>query len=318
MSEEMHGTPSAANESIAICMVTFHRNEGLEKALRSISRMTSLEYLPGDVTVFVVDNSPELLARTTVERIGSDFPFELSYVPCGIGDISSGRNAALDKCDDSFDIVCFLDDDETVCPGWLDGLLRGLAHTPEAVAVTGPVISVMPAEYQGDLHESGAYDRPVPASWTPILAAGSGNVAMRWNLVRGRHARFDQEISELGGEDYLFFRSLTAAGMVIGWAPEAIIYEDVPLSRLTPGWVVKRALRQGNTLAVADRQIFGFVRTVRKRLPRSAVRLCLGTLQLIASPASGRSSWYGLRETCIATGTLLGLAGFRVAEYRRR
>src|SRR4051794_8770126 len=53
--------------------------------------------------------------------------------------LNAARNTALDHSEG--ELVCYVDDDVEVRPGWLDALLRAAAAEPEADVFTGPVFA---------------------------------------------------------------------------------------------------------------------------------------------------------------------------------
>ena len=113
----------------AVVIPTQRRAPYLEVALASIvpqARAAGAE-------VVVVDDGPDEATRAAAERHGARY---LRHdAPRGL---NAARNTALQATDAP--LVCFVDDDVEVRPGWLDALLGAAAACPDEVAVlTGPI-----------------------------------------------------------------------------------------------------------------------------------------------------------------------------------
>jgi succinoglycan biosynthesis protein ExoM len=64
-----------------------------------------------------------------------------------------------------------------------------------------------------------------------------------------RGLRFDLSRGRSGGEDSAFFADFLAAGGRIGFAPDAVVHEDVPPGRARLAWLLRRRYRMGQTHA---------------------------------------------------------------------
>ncbi|MGZ8634584.1 MAG: glycosyltransferase family 2 protein, partial [Solirubrobacteraceae bacterium] len=113
----------------AIAIPTQRRASYLEVALASIVTQARA----AEVEVLVVDDGPDEATRAAAARHGARY---LAHpAPRGL---NAARNTALQATDAP--LVCFVDDDVEVRPGWLDALLAAAADCPDEVAVlTGPI-----------------------------------------------------------------------------------------------------------------------------------------------------------------------------------
>jgi GT2 family glycosyltransferase len=84
------------------------------------------------VEVLVVDDGPSADTRATAERYGA----RVVTHPRRRG-LNAARNAAIDASD--AELICFLDDDVEVGPGWLAALLDAAAADPSIDALGGPI-----------------------------------------------------------------------------------------------------------------------------------------------------------------------------------
>jgi GT2 family glycosyltransferase len=113
----------------AVAIPTQRRASYLEAALRSVVAQAG----PAGVEVLVVDDGPDEATRAAAERHSARY---LAHdAPRGL---NAARNTALGATD--AELVCFVDDDVEVRPGWLQALLAAAASCPDDVAVlTGPI-----------------------------------------------------------------------------------------------------------------------------------------------------------------------------------
>ena len=186
----------------AVVIPTQRRAPYLEVALASIvpqARAAKAE-------VVVVDDGPDEATRAAAERHGARY---LRHdAPRGL---NAARNTALQATDAP--LVCFVDDDVEVRPGWLDALLAAAAACPDEVAVlTGPIH----ARFEGHRFrtcgregppitflELGAADRDCDHAW-------GANMAVRRSAVQ-RVGTFD-EARELYGDEQEWQARVKAAG----------------------------------------------------------------------------------------------------------
>lgn len=186
----------------AVAIPTHRRAPYLEVALASIvpqARATGAE-------VLVVDDGPDDATRAVAARHGA------RYLPhAAPRGLNAARNTALGATDAA--LVCFVDDDVEVRPGWLDALLAAAAACPEDVAVlTGPIHARFedhrfrtcgregPPITSLDL---GGADRDCDHAW-------GANMAVRRSAVE-RAGAFD-EARELYGDEQEWQARVTAAG----------------------------------------------------------------------------------------------------------
>src|SRR3954447_3184002 len=115
--------------SAAVIVPTRGRPAYLDVALRTIAPQARER----GVEVVVIDDGPDPETRAVAERHGS------RYVSYGSSrGLNAARNAGVATSD--ADLLCFVDDDVAVRPGWLEALLRAAAGAEDDVGVlTGPI-----------------------------------------------------------------------------------------------------------------------------------------------------------------------------------
>jgi GT2 family glycosyltransferase len=186
-----------------IVLPTRHRATYLDTALASIVPQARA----AGADVLVVDDGPSDQTRLVAQRHGARY---LDLTPRR--GLNAARNAALDATD--ADLVCFVDDDVEVRPGWLAALLAAAAACPDDVVVlTGPIH----ARFEGHrLRTCGREGPPItfldlgPADRDCDHAWGA-NMTIRRRAIQ-RVGAFDEGLVLGAGDEQEWQARVTAAG----------------------------------------------------------------------------------------------------------
>jgi len=215
------------------------------------------------------------------------------------------------------DWVAFLDDDEEPSPGWLAELLRVQASF-DADVVTGPVVPRFAADPPGWAVKGRLFERPRHATGTHRNRAFTNNVLFRAEIFERIRPHFDVRMAMTGGSDVEFTRRVHRAGYRIVWADRAEVVETLPATRVTPGWLYRRAFRTGTTTARIARDRRSLPAAAWMTVADSAYRLMLGGALAAGGCVLGRHLVVsGVRQVCYGAGLVVGLFGGRYREYRR-
>jgi GT2 family glycosyltransferase len=220
-----------------IAIATYRRPTGLQQLL------DSLEAGIGSMSaeILVVDNDPEESARS----VAVAHPLRPVYLEEPEPGIAAARNRALEYFTDRHAAIIFVDDDEWVTPDWLATLTAYAAQT-RADVVVGPVVSILPPDAPEWVRRGGFIQRRVLESGRRLPAAPTNNTLLRRDAwVRAGSPRFDPAFSVTGGSDTDLFWGIRKSGAAILFCADAIVYEDVPVDRLTLSWLRRRAIRNG-------------------------------------------------------------------------
>ncbi len=288
---------------VGVC--TFRR-ESVVETLASLGA----QQLPADIRlrVIVADNEETPAAEARVRAAAEAHGLDLAYVHAPAHNISIARNAVLDALEG--DHLAFIDDDQIAAPDWIARLTESGA--PErCAALLGPVTAIYPPETPGWIAAGDFH------SFEPVFVGGrilkgySCNVLIRTDFIRAHNLRFDLALGRMGGEDDDFFYQLTDAGGVIGYARDAHVYEPVPASRASLGWLLKRSFRAGQSHG--RRQLRrGAPRMAQLALAGAKGGACmLGAAALALSPVR-RRKW--LVRGALHAGAVARLAGFQELE----
>lgn len=226
---------------IDLCICSYRRPE-LFETLMAVARQTGIA--PSELRVIIADNTASGETRALAERAAAQLPLALHYVHAPAANISIARNACLDHATAPW--IAFIDDDEIPAPDWLGHLLAeaGRGHWD---VVLGPVKALYPDDApawarDGDFHST----YPVRVAGT-IRTAYTGNVLFRRELVERNNLRFRLDLGRTGGEDEDFFYRIFDAGGRIGFAPQALVYERIPVTRANMNWLLRRNFRAGQS-----------------------------------------------------------------------
>jgi len=301
---------------VTIGIITCGRPEGLALLLESIGAQRFEGDAP-QIEILVVDNDPEENARDTCARLATTLPFALRYETESRGGIPWARNAVIDAAAPDTDAIAYVDDDETVDPGWLAELLSVQSQTGADV-VTGPAVPRLPDDLPQWLATSKAFDLLRYETGETRPFAFTHNVLARRQVFDAVRPSFDVRLVQSGGSDTHFFRRVREAGFTIVWADEAIAHEWIPAHRATVGWLLRRAFRIGGTDAFIERDLAGQGAIVRVggKAARHAAR---SILRLLSAAVRGRPALLGAgQDGACVVGLIAGLFGYRYPEYERR
>lgn len=320
-SSEATASEAPASEAIrvAVAIPTFRRPEQLARMLQVLPSRLAEVADAARVRVLIIDNDPQGGAEPIVAQAPAEL--DCRYVHEPRPGIAAARQRALDAATD-YDLLAFIDDDETPRPGWLGALLDTWRRTG-AAAVAGHVHTEFPADAEPWVVASGLFVRPLRGDGERLPAAGAGNLLLDLAQVRAAGIRFDTSLGLFGGEDTLFTRQLVRAGMDVVACPASVADDPLEPSRATRRFALARARHHGQMQAVIDLRLAGGrLQRVGSRLRnavkgvgwigRGALRIVGGMLRR-ALPLRAT----GARQVRRGIGMLEGALGFARPEYAR-
>jgi glycosyltransferase involved in cell wall biosynthesis len=254
------GTTDRPLVSVVVC--TRNRPESILVTLRSLLDM---HYQPFEI--LLVDNAPSSNATKDAVLAAYGEDPRIRYVREPRPGLSCARNRGLAEA--SADIVAFTDDDVTVDPWWLDGIVRGFRAAPNVACVTGMIATAQLEnaeqlyfhlrEAWGAVCERRIFDLSENRDDSLLYPYSAGIFGAGANFAVSRV--FMKEIGEFnealgagtvsgGGEDLEMFMRIILSGNRIVYEPAAITshYHRTELAELTRQM---RAYGTGNTAALA-------------------------------------------------------------------
>jgi succinoglycan biosynthesis protein ExoM len=236
--------------SIAVYVCTHQRNEPLRRTLDSLHKAASQVQPQIEIAVVVVDDNPDGRAEPVVADHDGEFARGIHYRHSGAQNISKARNLGLTTAMELADWVAMTDDDETVAEGWFTALADVQRRTG-ADAVTGPVLLRHPEgspSWLTDQPFSELLEAPTQPEGARVEVCSTGNSMLRASFLRDHpEIRFRSDLGVLGGEDMVFYRAATTAGLDARYAPEAVCWGEQPPERATYRYILGTSYWLGNT-----------------------------------------------------------------------
>jgi len=237
---------------ICVSVATRNRPKMLCNLFSSLSLMRQLE--DDHVSFLIVENSSSKTLDHIVHQFRADMPgSKIEYHNEGTAGISAVRNFALNHAiTQGYDLLVFVDDDETVDTNWLVNLLAERDRSD--FDIVGSPVRPMP--YQEDLtfmqklvwsgiERSGLKSErkcklKCASGKAHSIKIATGSWMGKLSFFRETELRFDQKLGLTGGEDWNLWLKAKELGAKTGWASDAIAYETVPASRLTLSYHFRR------------------------------------------------------------------------------
>lgn len=304
--------------TVAIAVITHRRPELLRALLSSID--TQVLSRPDDwsVRVVVVDNDAEGSAAEVIAAAAKEATYPVTSAVEPEPGIPFARETSVRLCWDD-DALVFVDDDEVAPPGWLDTLLRAWISTGADV-VTGPVRGMLPdgvADWNrhSDVHSSVGKHR----TGDELDKAYTNNTLVAQRVVHEVTPAFHPAFRHTGSSDLHFFLRVHRAGFRIVWCEEAVITEEVPRSRTTLRWLMRRAFRSGSGDTISRRLIAPGPRSYLTGVALAGARVASGAAYGLGGMVTARKRYLikGYRRFFSGVGSFAGLVGVNYDEYKR-
>lgn len=300
-------------KSVTVAVCTRNRAPSLERAVRSILEELATSRWAADpqFRLLIVDNGSIDATAECVRQLQQSEP-RIRYVLEPTAGIAVARNRVLAELDT--DVVVFIDDDETVCPGFIEAHLDTYEHQPACVAVGGAMdldFDTGAPRWASPALMSLYSSYPVPAGTYRRLEPGEnppfgGNLSLLAAAAR-ECGGFDPMLGRVGvslisGEETVLLEAMRSAGKEIWLTGAARIRHHVPAERARLSWVLRRSVGQGRTeqrvnrgstwVPIIPHLLFGGLRLFAKR--RSL------RLPVVVEYAVHRAYWVGRLTEAIA------------------
>lgn len=302
------GQGALSGPRITIAIASIGRSS-LERTLTSFTRLRPDPQR--QLRVIVADDSQDGAARARI--LDLKLPdLDITCLTVGAGNISVARNALLDAAEGDF--LIFIDDDEWVEEDWLDRLLD-CQREFSAHVVIGPVLPVYPPEAPAWMQKARPHYVPWGERGKRLLTGRGGNTLVDLPLIRKLGLRFNPALGKTGGEDTDFFSRAAARGAVIIATDDAIVREEVPPSRLSTRYILRRALRAGQSYAESRKVDHPTLGWKSLFLINASLKVCVAfVLWLVLRPFDRAQSFLMLRKICLNLGKLRSALGLPLPD----
>lgn len=296
---------------IAIC--TFRRNGPLRVLLRALQAVADTTTGRAKIGVIVVDDNVDRRARAVVDEFQGAFPLGCLYRHSGQKNISLARNLAVNAASVDSDWVAMIDDDCEPESTWLCAFLD-VAEATGADCVTGSMHLRVPPGSPAWLVEQPFFDdaRLDFADQATLQVAATNNSMIRSSFLRDHpEIRFDPSLGRLGGEDMVFYRAASNAGLRIRFARAGAIWGNESADRATFAHQIRYRFWLGNTEFITN-SYFGD--TSRAKLFLRGIKRLFGALgRPISRLLCGKKPQfrYGVASVAWAIGLISGSLGLK-------
>ncbi|MFN7107693.1 MAG: glycosyltransferase family 2 protein [Brevundimonas sp.] len=241
---------------ISVVILSYDRVHLLERTLRGCARQAG-DW--GRFEIIVVDNHPDELARSLVERLVVETGAPMTYLADSRRNISIVRNKGIAAASGRY--VAFIDDDEDPQANWLSELTACLDRTG-ADAAFGPKLPEFEGGRAPDWDPGGwryTLDFQMPADEEIHMfgrlrkrgkGLGSGNAAFRVSTCLEGPEPFSVAFGNANGEDTQLLFRLAMSGARFVWCPDAVVCEFIETTRAQPGYMITRMKRGSQHYAV--------------------------------------------------------------------
>lgn len=244
---------------ISVVVCTYNRKELLQNALDSIIRQETNKKFTFEI-VIVDDGSTDGTENVIKHIIKRTTEIPICYVQMEVrGGIAGTKNEGIRKASGNW--IAFCDDDQWAEPNWLAELYR-IAIEKEADCVAGGVALDFPGVVEVELSaycRSLLSEKVLSEGQADIknLAAGGGNLIIH-RKVFTLAGEFDTRM-EIGEDSDFFWRALKL-GVVMWYAPKAIVHHIIPEARLTYDNFKRKSMAVGRTNALIRYKYAGRLR----------------------------------------------------------
>jgi succinoglycan biosynthesis protein ExoM len=224
-------------EHITVCICTYKRPRLLKKLLENLAVQETENRF--EISVSIVDNDADLSAKPVIDIFLKNNKMQLVYAHVPERNLALLRNISV--INSKGDYVAFIDDDECPTKYWLLLLYKTL-HQFRVSGALGPVLpsyQVEPPEWvkKGKFCERMRYET---GRYLVPSQTRTGNALLKRQLFLNPENLFNLRFS-LGGEDDTLFEKLIGKGHKFVWCDEAVVYEEIPATRLTVSYFMKRS-----------------------------------------------------------------------------
>lgn len=271
-----------------IAIPTYNRASQLSETLGCmVNQKTSFNY-----EILVINDGSTDETPDVIERFARRSSVSVRHLP----EKGCGYTHALNRAVEEFRGIwlAFFDDDQIADPEWLSNLMKA-AEEQNALMVGGPVILDIPEKILNSpgpvcrdiFGESPDVREPGKYAQTPPLPSGGNRLVHR--EVFSRIGTFDEKMLT-GGCDRDFLLRALAAGIPMGWAPEAVARHVISAGRFTYEHIKWYSLQWGCSFAYIDSRHRGMFFTVAACCARLGQAALLNMPLLALHMASGNSA----------------------------
>lgn len=301
---------------VVIGIITYNRNELLEKALISLRKCS----IPDNyiVRLVVCDNYISDSTRKVVESISFKFPCE--YLLENKQGIPFARNKIVERAIElDANYLMFFDDDEQVDPSWISEIIRFHANN-NSEATIGRVESIYSENVPNWIKDSKYFEKKRAKTGKQKRYAATSNIIYDLKIFKDWKLRYDERFALSGGTDNYLAAEILYKGGSILYCDEALVTEEVPAHRANIHWILKRIYRSRvndvRYLKILHKSLLKSIFIVFKKIIEEANKSlqCLMIYMITFDKSNSAKSLFHLMSIL---GYIGGLFGLKYQEYRK-
>jgi len=228
----------------SVVIITRNRANYLDQAIRNLVKQN---YPKDNFEIIVVDNNSDDITASVVIDLKRNLCDSIQYAFEPKIGMSKARNKGATVA--RGEILAFIDDDAIPSSKWLDDYCSLFEMFPEIVAAGGKIEPLFQC------------DKPKWLSDELLIVLGHLNISDKETILSfpdhpfGGNFSVKKEIfMKVGGfiedikhcnEEKAFFYKLYLNNYKVGYSPKALVYHQIPTSRLRKIFFLKRGIKQG-------------------------------------------------------------------------
>jgi succinoglycan biosynthesis protein ExoM len=230
---------------ISVCICTYKRPAFLRRLLDDLSNQETGGHFT--YSTVVCDNDQLRSAEPLVSEFAATSNISVKYCVEPRRGIALARNKAIENATGNY--VALIDDDEFPERNWLNELFAA-CEKYKADGVLGPVKPSFGDDVPQWIVKGRFYHKPSHETGFVLAPRNTrtSNVLLRDHVLQHMSSPFRPEFR--AGEDVDFFTRAIGRGYVFVWCAEAVVHEEIPPTRWTRSYLLKKALLRGTCAAL--------------------------------------------------------------------
>lgn len=299
--------------TLAICICTFKRPQGLESLLESISKQKNFEKYLNKIIVTIADNENPPRTEEIAKNFERKTGIEVRWAHEPNSGITFARNTTV-RLASNADYCFFVDDDQIMDENCLAELFK-IKDEFNADMVYGNAPPLFPKEnipaYIKD------YFIESPGKDGDLLPFAATNALLiNREILKTFDGPFNNRFAHTGGEDTFLTMSLIKKGFKIVKSEKAFAFDIVPLSRCSVKFILNRVMRESAIFSNITQLLNASLTNKLFRSLKLVVKFIAGLV--LAIPAlliGGKHKLIGLMFIFDAVGGILGFFSYKHNAY---
>jgi succinoglycan biosynthesis protein ExoM len=230
---------------ISVCICTYKRPAFLRRLLEDLSNQETGGHFT--YSTVICDNDHLRSAEPFVSDFAATSNISVIYCVEPRRGISLARNKAIENAPGNY--IALIDDDEFPARNWLHELFAA-CEKYKVDGVLGPVKPSFGDDVPQWIVKGRFYHKPSHETGFVLAPRNTrtSNVLLRDRVLQNMSSPFRPEFRAC--EDLDFFTRAIERGYVFVWCDEAVVHEEIPSSRWTRSYLLKKALLRGSSAAL--------------------------------------------------------------------